>query len=351
MADPVEDVVEENGEVATSSPQVDMHGAVAAAILLLLLDEDEAAAILRELAPEEVKSLGKAMFDSSEASEAEVESALDRFVERSRVISALSVGAEPRIRGVITQALGNVRADNILAAIAPQSSEACLDALRWMEAPVISRILSEEHPQVSALILAVLNPDVAAKALDGLEDSLQGDLLYRAARLKSVNADAISDLETLLCRYTEVKGASPKMKLGGKSDIAKIVNAMPKPNGERVLKSVKKLDRVIGQEIEDEMFIFENLGDLDSKSLGAILRSVDTEVLTLALKGASKALVDKALGSMSARAAQGIRDDMADRGPTKRAEVDEAQRAVILAARKLAADGAIMLGGGGEDYV
>ncbi len=350
MADLEEDIdVNETEGVPPSL--VDVDGAAAAAILLMLLDEDEAAAILRGLAPDEVKSLGKAMFDSSEASEAEVESALDRFVERSRAISAFSVGAEPRIRNVITQALGNVRADNILAAIAPQSSEACLEILRWMEVTVISQILAEEHRQVGALILAVLNPDIAAKALEGLDDILQGDLLFRAARLKSVNGDAIADLEKLLSLYTDVRGSSPKMKLGGKSDIAKIVNAMSKPSGERILKAVKKLDRVVGQEIEDEMFIFENLVDLDNKSLGAILRSIDSEVLTLALKGASVALVDKALGSMSARAAQSIRDDIADRGPTKRAEVDEAQKSVILIARQLAADGTIMLGSGGEDYV
>jgi flagellar motor switch protein FliG len=328
-----------------------VDSASAAAILLMLLDEAEAAAIMRALDPDEVKLLGKAMFESSQATEAEVECALDKFVERSRAISALSVGAEPRIRSVITQALGNIRADNILAAIAPQSSAKCLDVLRWMEVPLIARILADEHPQVSALIVSVLNPDVAAKALEGLEDAMQGDLLYRAARLKSVNGDAIADLDNLLSRYTALKDKAPKMKVGGKSDIAKIVNAMPKPNSERVLKTVKKLDRVVGQEIEDEMFIFDNLIDLDSKSLGAVLRSVDSEILTLALKGATKELVYKALGSMSARAAQGIRDDMADRGPTKRAEVDEAQRAVILVARQLAAAGSIMLGGCGEDYV
>jgi flagellar motor switch protein FliG len=316
-----------------------------------LLNEDEAAAILRCLDPGEIKSLSQAMFDSSEANEAEVECALDRFVQRSRAVSALSVGAEPRIRNVIAQAVGNIRADNILAAIAPQSSAVCLDVLCWMEVPAIAKILAQEHPQVSALILAVLNPDVAAKAIAGLEDSVQADILYRAAQLTSVAAEAIADLEIVLQHNTDAKGAVPKMKLGGKSDIAKIVNAMPKPSGERVLKTVKKRDRVVGQEIEDEMFIFENLVELDAKSLGAILRSVDAQILTVALKGASKKLTDKALGNMSQRAAQSIRDDMAERGPTKKAEVDEAQKAVILVARQLADEGTVMLGGGSDDYV
>jgi len=350
MSDPVKTTdAQENSDVVSAPSAVD--GPSAAAILLMLLEEDDAAEILRGLDPDEVKLLGKAMFDSSEASEAMVESALDKFVQRSRSVSALSVGAEPRIRSVITQALGNVRGDNILLSIAPQSSATCLEMLRWMEVFTIEQILAEEHPQVGALVLAVLHPDVAAKALEGLEDGAQADLLYRAARLNLVSAEAIADLETLLARRSDVKSTAPRMKLGGKSEIAKIVNAMPKTSGDRILKTVKKRDRIVGQEIEDEMFIFENLSDLDAKSLGAVLRTVDAQTLTLALKGASDALVDKALGSMSARAAQSIRDDMADRGPTKRAEVDEAQKQIILVVRQMAEDGTVTLGSGGEDYV
>ncbi len=336
---------------AESSEPVKVDGAAAAAILLMLLGEDEAAAIMRDLNPDQVKSLGKAMFDAADANEAKVEAALDSFVRRSKSISMLSIGAAPRIREVITRAVGNIRADNILASIAPQTSTVALDILRWMEVPTITRILNDEHPQVSALVLAVLTPDIAASALEGVPDDVQADLLYRAARLTTVNAEAIADLEMLFARYTDTKNVAPRLKLGGKSDIAKIVNSMAKPSGERVLKSVKKRDKVMGQAIEDEMFIFENLNELDVKSLGTIFRSVDAQILTLALKGATPGLVDKALGSMSARAAQSIRDDMAESGPTKRSDVEDAQKTVIIAVRALVADGTVMLGGRGDDYV
>ena len=331
------------------APSVD--GPSAAAILLMLLNDDTAAAILRGLEPDEVRLLGKAMYSAADASEAKIEAALDKFITRNRSIATLSIGADPRIRNVITQALGNVRADNILAEIAPQSSTNALDILRWMPAKMIQRILSDEHPQVGALVLAVLTPEVASSALRGLDEAVQSDLVYRAARLASVNGDAIGDLETLLTRYTGMTDEKPRMRVGGKNDAAKIVNSMSKSNGERVLKSVKKRDKILGQQIEDEMFIFENLLELDTKSLGALLRTVDSTVLTLALKGASAELVEKSLGCMSARAAQSIRDDMTDSGPTKRTEVDEAQKTMIIAVRQLAADGTIMLGSGGDDYV
>ena len=335
-------------ETANAPP---IEGAAAAAILLMLLEENEAASILKHFEPEEVMTLGRAMFAAAGASETEIEGALDRFVAGSRSISTLAVRADPRIRNVMQQALGNIRADNILAEIAPQSSAAALDILRWMEVPTISHILASEHPQVGAIILAVLTPEIAGQVLEGLDEAAQTDLVVRAARLSSVAADAIADLEMTLDRASEVKAGKPKMKLGGTSEAARIVNSLKKPTGERVLRTIKKRDKQLGQDIEEEMFIFDNLLELDAKSLGAVLRSVDAAALGLALKGASEALVDKMLGSMSARAAQSIRDDMADSGLVKRAEVEEAQKSIIAEARKLSEAGEITLGAKGDDYV
>ena len=336
-----------DGEVAT--PRVE--GAAAAAILLMLLEENEAAAILKHFEPAEVMTLGRAMFAAAEASEEQIEVALDRFVSGSRAVSTFAVGADPRIRNVMNAALGNIRADNILAEIAPQSSAVALDILRWMEVPSIAAILESEHPQVGAIILSVLTPEVAAQVVEGLDEAAQTDLVVRAARLSTVPTDAIADLEAIVARASEIKGAQPKMRLGGTTEAAKIVNSLKKPTGERVLRTIKKRDKQLGQDIEEEMFIFDNLLELDAKSLGAVLRSVDAAALGLALKGASEMLVDKMLGSMSARAAQSIRDDMADRGLVKRAEVEGAQKTIIAEARKLAEAGEITLGAKGDDYV
>ncbi len=338
-------------EVEQAAPAPTIDGGAAAAILLMLLEEGDAAAILKHFEPDEVRALGKSMFDAAQVSETEIEIALDRFVLGSRTVSSLAVGADARIRSVMNEALGNVRADNILAAIAPQSSAAALDILRWMETPAIAKILRDEHPQVGAIILAVLTPSAAAEALDGLEDNQQTDLVCRAARLTTVQRDAIDDLEAILAKASTSKAKKPGMRLGGKADVAKIVNKMPKPAMERMLRSVKKADRLLGQAIEDEMFVFENLNDLDAKGLGAVLRAVDANALALALKGADAALADKFLATMSARAAETIRDEMDEMGLVKRADVEEAQKAIITVARKLAEDGTIMLGSKSDDYV
>lgn len=326
-------------------------GESVAAILLMLLEEMDAAAILKHFEPDEVKLIAKAMFDSAQVNEAQVELALDRFVLTSRSVSALAVGADARIRTVMNEALGNVRADNILSAVAPQSSAAALDMLRWMELPTISHILQTEHPQVGAIILSVLTPAAAAGALESLDDNLQGDLVYRAAKLSTVRRDAIQDLELVLQNASSVAETMPGMRFGGSTDVAKIVNQLPKPAMEKVLRSLKKKDRILGQAVEDEMFVFENLNELDAKTLATILRAVDAKDLALALKGADGSLTNKFLATMSQRAAETIRDEMADMGPAKRADVEEAQKSILVVARRLADEGSIMLGGQGDDYV
>ncbi|MEQ1537574.1 MAG: FliG C-terminal domain-containing protein [Sphingorhabdus sp.] len=328
-----------------------MSGDMAAAILLMLLEDGEAATMLKHFEPDQVRLLGKAMFNVAEAKEADIETALDRFVIGSRSVSSLSVGTENRIRTVMNDALGNVRADNLLAAIAPQASAVALETLRWMDVPTLRRLLIEENPQVGAIILTVLTPDVAGDALSGLDETLQAELVYRAARLTSVPAAAIEDLEAILVQTANAETGQGGMKLGGKSDAAKIVNSLPKALGERVLRSVKKRDRLLAEAIEEEMFVFENLNDLDAKNLGTVLRSVDANALSLALKGADGATTDRFLATMSARAAQTIRDEMSEMEMVKRTDVEDAQRVIIGVARQLAAEGTIIMSGKGDDYV
>jgi flagellar motor switch protein FliG len=291
------------------------------------------------------------MFKVADADEATIEAALDMFVDRCRATSALSVGVEPHVRSVLTHALGNVRASNILTEIAPRSSAAALDMLRWMEVETIASILKREHAQVGALILAVLTPETAAKALAGFDEQSQADLLARAARLTKVRREAIEDLESVLAEYADNVSAMPPLKIGGTSDAAQIVNRMRRADGQRVINSIKQTDEALALAIERQMLVFEDLSALDNKSLGAVLRSIESAVLSRALRGAPPQLLEQMLGCMSSRAAETIRDEITDSPPAKRSEVEDAQRAILDAARKLADAGEIQLGGGDDEYV
>jgi flagellar motor switch protein FliG len=337
--------------IGTAPAKPAVEGSAAAAILLMLLDESDAATILKHLDPDEVRQLAKGMFDAANANEGQIEHALDRFVMRSRDVSAFSVGADTRIRTVINQAVGNVRADNILAAVAPQSSAASLEMLRWMDMDAISGLLASEHPQVGALILSVLVPDIAARAIETLDEGLQADLVLRAAQLTSVPAAAIEDLESVLASANVGGQRVAKQPIGGPSDVARIMKKMSKSASERTIRNLKKADRQLAQTIEEEMFIFENLRDLDLKSLGTILRGVDAAQLSIALKGADDDMVDLCLSTMSQRASETIRDEMAEMMMVKRSDVDDAQKSIMQIVRQMAASGEIMIAGAGDDYV
>ena len=343
----------DDAAAAISSPRAKpaIDGASSAAILLMLLDESDAATILKHLDPEEVRHLAKAMFETANASENQIEQALEQFVMSSRGVSALAVGADTRIRTVIHEAVGNVRADNILAAAAPQRSAASLEMLRWMDVDAIRALLENEHPQVGALILSVLVPDVAARAIETLDEGRQADLMLRAAQLTSVPAAAIEDLECVLANANADGQRVAKQAIGGPSDVAKIMKMMPKQLSERTIRALKRQDRALAQTIEEEMFVFENLRELDKRSLGTVLRSVDAALLAVALKGSDADMADLCLSTMSQRASETIRDEMAEMTMVKRADVDEAQKAIMQIVRQMAASGEIMLAGAGDDYV
>ena len=326
-------------------------GSEAAAILLMLLSEDEAAEVLSRLDPEEVQQLGGAMFSVADVSEAQVDGVLDLFVDRAKARTTIGFDSDVQIRGMMQRALGQDRADNVMARITPPARTVSLDSLKWMEARTIAQLVAHEHPQVAALVLAHLDAGVAADVLQLLDEELQADIVYRVATLGEVSSEALEELERILMKQVAKSTGGSSSKRGGAAEAAKIVNSTRTTAEQRLIKALAKLDKTLARTIEDEMFIFDDLMQVDDKSMGAILRGVENDTLVVALKGADPKLRQKIFGCMSSRAAQSIQDDIAERGPMRLADVTEAQKAVLQIARQLAADGTIMLGGKGDDYV
>jgi flagellar motor switch protein FliG len=166
-----------------------------------------------------------------------------------------------------------------------------------------------------------------------------------------VSQEALEDLEKLLLKQTTKTTKSQSSRRGGATEAAKIVNNARTTAEQRIIRALNKLDKNLARTIEDEMFIFDNLMAVDDKSLGTLVRSVENDILVVALKGADPKLRDKILACMSSRAAQSIQDEIADRGPMRLAEVQDAQKEMLGVARRLAAEGAINLGGKDDDYV
>jgi len=329
-----------------------LHGSAAAAVLLMLFSEDEAAEILSRLEPDEVRQLGYAMYDVADVEIEEVNQALDQFVNKARRRTTIGYGASRHIRGAMHKALGAERADNMLARITPPTSSTKLAMLKWMEPTEIAAIIEKEHPQVMAIIVAHLEPRIAADVLSMLPTEYQEDVVYRVATLGPVSNEALDELEVMMASGPPAaKKSSGSSQRGGTSEAAAIMNNVRKDMEQRIIKALSKRDKIVAQTIEEEMFIFDNLITLDDKNMGALLRGVDTELLVVALKGANEMLKSKMLGCMSQRAAQSIADEMEERGPMRLAEVVEVQKKIVAEARRLADQGTIMLGGPGDDFV
>jgi flagellar motor switch protein FliG len=334
-----------------NAPFRSYSGVERAAVLMMLVGEEEAAAILQKLDPEEVRQLGKAMFAVADVSENEVEMVLDDFVQCAGARTAIGFDPRKQITAVMNRALGPEKADSVLARITPPEDACQIDLLDWLDAGDIAALIEKEHPQIAAVLIANLDPAVAAQVLELLPDTLQPDILHRIARLGPISPEAIDTLKTALANRAGAASQPAAVTLGGARDAAKILSSARKATEQRVMPKLFKIDRETAKAIEEAMFVFDNLLELDDKNLGTLIRNIESDVLTRALKGVDEAVRNRFLGCMSSRAADGIRDEMEARGPMKLSEVLEAQKTIIQIARGLAKDGTIMMGGGEDDYV
>nr|WP_047169454.1 flagellar motor switch protein FliG [Sphingomonas sp. Y57] len=330
---------------------VEPSGSSAAAILLMLLGEEEAATVLSRLEPDEVQHLGGAMFNVANISEQEIDGVFDVFVDRARVRTTLGFGVERQIKGIMHKALGQDKADQVLQRITPVQHTNALENLKWMDARQIANLIEFEHPQIAAIVLAFLDAQRAADVLALLPEEMQADLVYRVATMGPVTETALAELDELLSRPATAQSTGATTRRGGAGEAAKIVNSSRKAAEQRIIKALQKLDKTVARTIEEEMFVFDNLMALTEKDLGTLLRAVESDILVVSLKGADEKLRAKIFSCMSSRAAQSIQDEIADRGPMRLADVQEAQKQMLAVARKLAAEGAISLGGKGDDFV
>lgn len=330
----------------------ELSGTQKSAILMMLLGEDEAAAVLQNLSPREVQHLGTAMYSVTGVDQNTVNAVLDEFLETIKKQTGLGLGAGQYIENVLTKALGEDKAQSVLGRITPASSESQIDILDWMDARAISELIIDEHPQIKALIISYLEFGLAADVLTLLPNEIQPDIVRRIATLETVEPGAIKELERVMKAKFAANTSLRASQIGGVKAAAKIMNFTKTDMENRILNAIKKEDRDLMAEIQDNMFVFENLGGSDDRSLQTLLRSVDQDVLVVAMKGADAQLQEKLLSCMSTRAAANLRDEMEALGPVRLTEVQEAQKQIINVARKLSDDGTIVLAGrGGEEMV
>lgn len=337
-------VSEQNPGKKTNLTRIDQ-----AAVLLMSLGEKDAAAVLRHLGPKDVQRLGSAMTQLQNIERAQVEDIVNTFLSEARTLTGLGVGADSYIRNMLVEALGEDKANSVVDRILLGGNTTGLDTLKWMDPRSVADLIRNEHPQIQAIVIAYLDADQAAEVLTNLQDKQRLDIIMRVAALDSVHPSALQELNDILEKQFSGNASSQTKQMGGTKVAAEIMNNMEGSMEGELMESIKEIDEDLGAQIQDLMFVFEDLKNVDDRGIQAMLREVSSEVLILALKGSDEELREKIFKNMSKRAAELLRDDLESKGPVRVSEVEGAQKEILQIARRMADSGEIQLGGGGGE--
>ena len=300
-----------------------------AAVLLMSMGEDYASEILKHMGPKEVQRLGIAMTNIGDVIKEVVQSILDEFLGIVNQQTSVGVGAEDYIRNVLVSALGQEKAAGIIDRILLGGNSKGLESLKWMDPRAVSDLIRNEHPQIIAIILSYLDSDQASAVLAAYPEKVRADILIRIATMEGVQPAAMRELNDTL--ELQLKGGSSvqSSNIGGVKTAANILNFMEGGSEVGVMEKIREVDEDLGQTIQDLMFVFDNLIEVDDRAIQTILREVPTDTLLLAMKAADDELKEKIFNNMSKRAAEMLRDDLEAKGPVRLSEVEGAQKEIL----------------------
>jgi flagellar motor switch protein FliG len=245
--------------------------------------------------------------------------------------------------------LGDDKAASVLGRILPGQSTKGLEILQWMDARAIADMIKTEHPQVTAIILSVLDHQVAADVLNFLPDESRAEIIQRVASLETVQPSAMQELESIMKLQFSTNTSSKSSSFGGIKAAAQIMNSTKTALENSIMKGLEEIDADLMMRIQDNMFTFENLGAVDNKGIQVLMRAVDNNQLMIAMKGASEEVKARFFDNMSERARGMFKDEMDAKGLMRLSDVEEAQKQIMRSARKLSDSGELVLGGG--DFV
>jgi len=335
----------------TERKEADRTGTERAAILLLTLGEKEAAEVLKQMGAKEVQRIGAAMAKLQNVSKEEVQKVINDFSASVENQTSVGVGAEDFLRKVLVDALGQEKAAGIIDRISVGRSTKGLEALKWMDGRAVAELIRLEHPQIIAIVLAYLEADQAAEVLAHLPANMRSDIMVRIATLDGVQPSALSELDDIMEKTFAGKGTTRTSALGGAKAAADIINNLEPSQEGIIMEQITQTDEQLGSRIQDLIFVFDNLLEIDDRSMQELLRQVASDKLLLAMKGAEDAMKEKIFKNMSQRAAEMLKDDLESKGPVKISEVEGAQKEILQTARKLAEAGTIQLASKGDEYV
>ncbi len=341
----------EDGAGTKAEPQTLMSRVERAAVFLSLLSDEEAAALLGRMEPTELEQIGAAMCELGDIEQPHIAEALGDFViEADREILPARDRPE-RVRALLERSLGETKAASMMMRIEPDGRPRSIEMARWLAPAVVFKLIEDEHPQVIAALLLMLEPESAAQILSELPEDKQTSVVSRVAKMNSVSSQAMGMIDNLLSQRIGASFGASALSMGGPREAANFINLAEGDLRNTVLPAIAQEDGPLAERIEDELFTFEMLLDLDPQNMGRLLRDVDNEALVDALKGLPDPQRGPFFAAMSSRAADGIRDEIELRGRLSKADVQAAQRKVVDLARNLSDQGEISLGADDGEFV
>lgn len=328
---------------------MDDKGLEDAAILLMSLGEEEAAEVFKHLAPKEVQRLGETIAKLKTVTRDRVEGVLDRFSSDAADTSMLVSDTDEYVKAVLRKALGDDKANLLIDRILQGGDISGIESLKWMDPASVAELLRNEHPQIVAAILVHLDGDQAADVLKQFTERQRNEVLVRVATLDGIQPTALKDLNEVMSKVLAGGDRMKKTTMGGVKPAAEIINMLGSSLETAVLDYIREADSDLAQKIMDNMFTFDDLMKVDDRGIQALLKEIQSESLIIALKGATPELRDRIFTNMSSRAAETLREDLDSRGPVRVSEVEAEQKEMLKVVRRLADEGQIVLGGGGDD--
>jgi len=322
-----------------------LSGVEKAAAFLSLIGEEAATAIFKHLDPIDLARVIPMMAKVKIPPEL-ADVVLKDFCDKTS--SVMRGVDEEYIKDVLVKAFGQESAKKLIDKI--DSGASAFDVLRWLDTGAIANMLSREHPQTIAIILAHLEPTQAAEVMAKLPENLKIDVSLRIASLDQISPTILNDLEDVL--QSQLQSYTRGKKIGGIRTVSEILNQMDRASEDLILKNIEEKDQILADEIRKLMFTFDDLIMIEDKGIQMVLKEITTDDLSLALKMAADELKAKIFKNMSQRAVQILKEEIEAKGAVKVSDVEKAQMNIVRVARRLEEEGKIVIGGkGGEELI
>ncbi|EEF2419651.1 TPA: flagellar motor switch protein FliG [Salmonella enterica subsp. enterica serovar Muenchen] len=328
-----------------------MNAAQRCAIIMLSLGEERATEVFKHLNTHEVTQISSAMIGASSFTHEQIAQTMDEFYQESEDYASISLNASDYLRNVLVNALGEARASSLLDNLL-EAQEGCngIETLDLMEPYMVYDLIREEHPQIIATILAYLKRAQAANVLAEFDEQERNDIMLRIATFGGVQPVAMQELTDSLNNLLNGQNLK-RNSMGGVRPTAEILNLLKSQHEEGAIDAIRKFDPELAQKIIDEMFLFENLLNMEDMSIQRILQEVENKSLVIALKGSAPELREKFFRNMSKRQSDILRDDLNNLGPVRMTQVEAEQKSILLIVRRLVEAGEVDVGGNDDVYV